>query len=548
MSQITELIHKKRHHDLWQLCCGFLDMSVDEIMEMQQELLLEQLALLRESRLGRKIMAGAMPETVEEFRNSVPLTTYTDYCPDLLEKDESGLPSKPLTWIQTSGKFGQYACKWIPVSRRFWDEASLAFGAIAILSTCKARGDIAFKPDFRLLHAASLTPYLTGHVAEKIKEDIGFKFLPSLDECQELSFEERVEKGFKFALEGGMDGFFGLGGILVGIGEKIRQSSGKSNLKPYLSHPKVAYRILRGLYRAKKEKRHVMPKDLWDSKIIVSMGTDSLVYQDRIRELWGKTPFNVYGNSESVLIATQTWDYHDMVFFPNLNFLEFIPMSEYVKWQIDNRYQPKTVLLNELQEQETYELVITNFHGGVMVRYRLGEMIRVTRLRNDQLNINLPQICFERRVDDLIDLGFMRLNERVIGQSLENGRVPYRDWVARKEISTNPRLSLYVELNRGCTWTANDVAKVLYDEIKKIDDGLYVHRDLPSLEHLIDFKPIHVTLLSHGTFTAYKEAKRKDGGDIFELKPPRINPPDEVLARLWGEDPVPASKAEAAVP
>jgi hypothetical protein len=329
-----------------------------------------------------------------------------------------------------------------------------------------------------------------------------------------------------------MDGFFGLGGVLVGIGEKIKNGSGKLNPVHLLKQPRVAIRFARGFVKAKKEKRHILPKDLWDLKVIVSMGTDSLVYQERIKELWGRTPLNVYGNSETAVIATQTWDYRDMVFFPNLNFLEFIPAEERLKSRQNPFYQPKTVLLNEVREQETYELVITNFHGGIMTRYRLGELIRIAALRNAALGINLPQMVFEQRADDLIDLGFMRLTERVIGQALENARIPYHGWMAHKEIAINPRLRLYLEMQPGYAGSVKELAHTIYEEIKQMDDGLYVYKDLASLENLIDFSPIEITLLDAGTFSNYKKIKTGQGADLTELKPPHINPSEEILAQL----------------
>ena len=52
-------------------------------------------------------MRGARPRTVEEFRELVPLTTYKDYCPELLEKREDILPAKPVLWAHSSGQVGR---------------------------------------------------------------------------------------------------------------------------------------------------------------------------------------------------------------------------------------------------------------------------------------------------------------------------------------------------------------------------------------------------------------------------------------------------------
>ncbi|HJX03855.1 MAG TPA: GH3 auxin-responsive promoter family protein, partial [Dehalococcoidia bacterium] len=478
-------------------------------------------------------MRGALPSTIDEFRKQVPITTYADYCPELLKKNESVLPAKPLRWIQTSGRSGEYPCKWVPVTDTFWQEAGLNFCAIAILGSCKHKYDIAFKKGLKLLHAASQSPCLTGAVAHKLEEDLGFSFLPPLNESEQSSFEERVARGFKMALSEGIDGFFGLAGILVAIGEKISRGSGNTRASALLRDPKTLMRLMKGKIKSKLAGRRMLPKDLWSLKVIASMGTDSVIYKDKIRELWGRAPLDVYGNTETTIIATQTWDYNHMVFFPNLNFLEFMPEEEHFKWQQDKQYTPKTVLLDEVKAGENYELVITNLHGGTLVRYRLGDMVKITALENKQLGIKLPQMIFERRADDLIDLGFMRLTERVIWQALENSGIPYAGWTARKEISGDKsKLRLFIELRKDNGFKENDIAAAVYQQIKSIDDGLYVYRELGSFENLIDFKPIEVTLLPAGVFNNYKVRRQAEGGSLAHLRPPHINPPDTILSQL----------------
>ncbi len=532
MPQVSELLKEGRTEELWQKCCGFIDLSIDEFMAIQNRLLLEQLALLKRCELGQSIVNGADPYTVEEFRERVPMTTYADYCPALLEQREDILPAKPLLWVQTSGRSGEYPHKWVPVSDKFWEEAGQNFSAIALFAACKERGDIPYKNGDKMLHAMAKIPCLTGTIAYKMEEELGWEFLPSLRESEEMSFEERVEKGFKLALTGGMTGFFGLAGVLVGIGEKFRQGSGKTQFSQLLSQPKMLSRLARGLIKSKLARRPMLPKDLWTLKIIASMGTDCTIYKERIKDLWGRAPLEVYGNSETAVIATQTWDYDSMVFFPNINFLEFIPEKEHFKWQLDHSYQPKTILLDEVKAGENYELVITNFHGGALVRYRIGDMIRITALRNEKLNIDIPQMVFERRADDLIDLGFMRLTEKVIWQAIENTKIPYRDWTAHKEVGETAKLHLYLELNDNYIATEEDVAVAVYEQISKLEDGLYVYKDLASLEKLIGFKPIEVTLLPTGTFTKYKNQRQAEGAELAHLKPPHINPPDKALSLL----------------
>ena len=79
----------------------------------------------------------------------------------------------------------------------------------------------------------------------------------------------------------------------------------------------------------------MLPKDLWPAKGIVTGGLDSGIYHNRINELWGKRPLDMYVGAEGGVLATQMWDFGDKTFVPNLNFLEFIPEEEHLKWLLD---------------------------------------------------------------------------------------------------------------------------------------------------------------------------------------------------------------------
>jgi hypothetical protein len=532
MPKAIDLIREGKNRELWQMCCGFIDLSMDEFMDIQNRLLIEQMRLLQKCRLGQKIFQGATPTTVDEFRRQIPLTTYADYCDDLLTQRADILPVKPDFWIQTSGRSGEYPHKLVPVNQRFWEEAGKNFCAIALFSSCSKAGEIKIEDGDKLLHAASQKPFLTGTIACKLQEDLGLTFLPSLETSDDMQFEKRIEQGLRMALSEGMMGFYGLAGVLVAIGEKLRSGSGNTNLKSLLSRPEMLARLVKGKLKSRLAGRPMLPRDLWNLKLIVSMGTDCTIYRDRIRELWGRTPLEVYGNSETVVIATQTWDYSGLVFFPNLNFLEFVPEKEYAKWQLDHTYAPKTVLLDQVKPDENYELIITNFHGGALVRYRIGDMVRITGLKNDALGIALPQMTFERRADDLIDLGFARLTERVIWQAIENAGIPYKEWTAHKVLGENARLRLYLEVTDGYNAPPEEIADSIYREIKKMDDGLYVYSDITLLEDMIHFKPIEVSILPVGSFSRYKNRKIAEGTELAHLKPPHINPSSDALSLL----------------
>ena len=141
-------------------------------------------------------------------------------------------------------------------------------------------------------------------------------------------------------------------------------------------------------------------------------------------------------------------------------------------------------------------------------------------------------MSFHRRADDLIDLGIIRLTETVIWKAIENTGIPYVDWTAHKDVlAGRPVLRLYLELKGDYTISETYLETVLYEQIKKLDDG-FVHNDLSSMEILMDLKPINITFLPKGAFKDYAARRQAEGADLAQLKPPHINPSDKVLYLL----------------
>ena len=243
MIRPVDLLRQGRKEELWQMCCGFVDLSLEQFMAIQKRLLLEQIELLENSELGRKVMHGAMPTTVEEFREQVPLTTYADYCPELPEKKEEALPAKPAMWVRTSGYAGKYDIKWVPMSEDFCREYEKLGGGSALLAFCNGSSDISrVKEHMKALATMGTLEYGSGAGCSLAQQAVGYDLLPH--SAKEMSFEERIKAGFEEALYRGLDGFAGLPSILVAVGERFKQQSGKINIRPLLPHPKaLVYRI-----------------------------------------------------------------------------------------------------------------------------------------------------------------------------------------------------------------------------------------------------------------------------------------------------------------
>ena len=273
MTRPIDLLRQDRKEELWQMCCGFLSLSLEQFMAIQKRLLLEQIELLKNSEMGRRIMGGAMPETIEEFRQQVPLTTYSDYLPDLAEKREEGLPAKPAMWVHTVGRIGEYNFKWVPLPERFLNEFERIAGGIGLLASCDAQGNFLVKEHLKTLATMASRDYGSGVVAYLMQRALGFDLMPA--NAEEMSFGEKMEFGFKEALSRGLDAFGGLPSILVHFGEMLGPRQIGADTRFLLSHPKAAARLVRGLIRSKLAGRPLLPKDLWSARVVVGGGADS---------------------------------------------------------------------------------------------------------------------------------------------------------------------------------------------------------------------------------------------------------------------------------
>jgi len=508
---------------LWQRYCGFLDLSIDEFMDIQEELLMDQIERVSDSLLGKKIMNNRKPKSVEEFRRIVPLTTYDDYEPYLSERQEDALTIKPHSWCHSSGKGGRF--KWFPSSREYIDKAVKCSLACLILASCNHKGEVNVSPGFRALVVAPPPPYASGSIFQAVTERISFHHMPHPQDTENLGMRDSLRLGFQEALKEGVDAIFSLASILVKMGEELSGQARTVKLSPAMLHPAILSRLVKAWLRARREKRPILPKDLWSTKAIMTSGLDTAIYKDDIAHYWGNQPYEFYACAESFYIAAQTWNRKWMVFFPDLLFLEFIPQGAHA--EPDN--EASTVLLDELEEGKSYEVVITHLYGLPLLRYRMKDIIKVVALKDVETGINLPHIVFQRRVGETIDLaGLTQLDEKTIWQAIANTEIQYTDWIAHKEYEgSQTYLHLYLEL-KGKQGDKDSVriAAMVDEQLKLIDT------DYKDIDAYLKLLPVRVTLLSPSTFQKYTDEKVREGAELAHLKPTHINPPQPVIERI----------------
>ncbi len=529
MPTVTELMAEGRHDEAWEKYCGFLDLTIEGFMQIQRRLLLEQIQLLTGCELGRTLLKGQKPTSVEEFRAAAPITTYVDYLRFLSDKSDEPLPAKAFVWMRTSGRTGDYGGKWVPCPRTLYTQIGRYMVATIVLASARHKGDIRLTPGDAFLYTVAPPPYVSGTAIRAGSEEFPLTFVPSIPEAEAMGFQERVEEGFLRSLETGIDYFMGLASVLLRIGEAFAGGSdGGSMLRRDLLKPRTIYRLGRALLVSKLQRRQLLPKDIWTPKGVVVSGMDVQVYKRRIEALWGITPLEAYACTEFGTIALQAWGAKSqgLTLVPDAAFWEFMPEAEYRIWQDDRTYRPATLLLDEVTLGR-YVLVGTSFAGGAFVRYFLGDMIAVIALSDEVLGIELPQIVMESRADDIIDLAsLVWLSERALWQAIGEMGSPIMDWTARKDYNArgDPMLHMYVETKES------------------LDEGAFViglHNALvtcveeyAAFYDMLKYNPVLLTRLTPGTFQAYLLQKQQEGADIGHFKPPRMQPQDKVFTKL----------------
>ena len=525
MSTAIDLIRRGRKKEVWTKYCGFLDLSLPEFQAIQTRLLMEQMDLIHKSEIGRLIMCGARPASVPEFRERVPITTYEDYEPYFEVKNEQVLPYQVYTWARTSGRSGRL--KWIPYTKQAYDRLGERVFAGVILAAARGKGDVNIEERDILVYNTPPRPYISGVALRALADQFNFQFIPPLSDTEQLEFQERIELGFQTALRTGIDILGSLSVVLVKMGERFAEGANEVKLSLDLLHPRVTARLINAFLRSKMEKRNMLPKDLWKIKAIPSGGMDTSIYKDQIQYYWGIPPFEQYGSTEEGAMATQVWTNDAMTFFPDAAFYEFIPEKEWAQSREDESYNPSTVLIDQVEPNQRYEVVITNFYGKPLIRYRMHDLIEFKYLEDPSTGIKLPQMTFIGRADDFIDLaGFTGLiDEKLIWNAILRTGIQYEEWTIRKEIQDgHPILHLYIEP---------------LEAIDRENLRVAVHESLKALNHsysdyetMIGKKSLEVTLLSRGTFGAYYLEQQAAGADLAHLKPPHMNARNEMVTLL----------------
>lgn len=508
---------------LWKKYCGFLDLSVEEFMAIQGQLLLEQIELASSSPLAKKIIGERKPSSIEEFRDIVPITTYKDYLPYLEEKREDLLSEKPFCWVHTSGMDGYF--KWVPYTSRGYYRLIDSLVSALILASANRKGEVNIKKGSLIMFHLPTRPYLGGHIAFGLSQRIECQAIPPLEIFDRISYEDKVEKELELIKKHGVDFIFSLPSNIADMGAKFtEQLNCRGSKLCSMSSPIRSLQLALTKLSNRIKDKPILPRHLCQTQGIISIGTDSHFYREEIDYYWGKKPYDIYLTAETGCLALPGWSGDAMTFTPFSGFLEFIPEEEWIGKEEIRSERPDTILLDELEVGKRYQIVVTNFYGMPFLRYRPGDIIKITAPNDKQAGISLPQMLYDSRISDIINIGgSLAINEKKIWQALLNSGLKYEDWfLMKEEYNKEYILHLYVELKNGL---GTEVDRLIYKSKAPIEV------EVNGLTHMSDI-PLKMTILPRGTFQSYRKEKEAAGFDPACFKTLHINPRDDLLREI----------------
>ncbi len=523
-----------------------IDVNSKDAVSISEQLLLRLLDENKNTEYGKKYGFAGI-HSIEEYRTKVPLSTYDDYEPyirRMVENDEHDLITvyEPKHYAVSSGSIG--VPKHIPVSEAELEKyskygTSMFFGVLDEYYRNTTGRSV--KPGFGV-NCVELrfqeTKYgvpkgaISGNIMKQIKDITKYFMEPPWDVINPKANMDLKYLRARYALARRditfIDGAFmtalvdlidyirtnwemlvqdirdGIINEEVDIPQEIRQKLA-AGIKP---DPKRANELETEF---KKGVDRIIPRIWPDIQGVGSIGTGGFfTYSKKMRRYTGRNvPFDnlSYAASEGLFATARHMGDTSYVLIPEGGFYEFIP----AKAEDDS----VILTMDELEEGEDYEIIITNLSG--FYRYRIKDVIRVTGFYNEA-----PLVQFVYRKSQLLSIAGEKTNEEAVRWSIEefmkDTGLKINDYSVYANTDTEPgHYTFYMEPDRP----------VDKEDIPRYRDAIEkrMMQANPSYGDKIRtnvLSPTELLFVQQETYQLYRDMMIMKGTSSNQLKPVRV--------------------------
>ena len=523
-----------------------IDNNSKRAISLSEELLMKLLDENKDTEYGKRYDFAHIG-SIAEYKEKVPLSVYDDYEPyikRMVEDDEKNLLTvrPPKHYALSSGSVG--VPKHIPVSEEELDIYSkygtgLCFGVIDEYYRNTTGRSV--KPGFgvnlielKFQDTKHGVPKgaISGNIMKQVKDITKYILTSPWDVINPQGDMDLKYLRARFALER-EDVTFLVGAFMTALvdtvdyiranWEMLCKDIYHGRIDSSIKIPDEQRKVFEQLLCPSPERARKLVKEfrkgfdgiltrIWpDLQFVAGIGTGGFfTYSKKMRRYTGKNiPYNnlTYAASEGLFAAARHAGDTSYVLLPEGGFYEFIPANA--------EDDSTTLTIDQLEEGEEYEIVVTNLSG--FYRYRIKDVIRVTGFYNEA-----PMLQFIYRKSQMLSIQGEKTNEESVRWSIEqfmkDTKLVINDYSVYADTDSEP--GHYVFLMEPDT-------KVPEEKIAGYRDVIEAKmmQANPSYGDKIRtgvLSPMELIFLQNETYQAYRDLMIRKGTSPNQLKPVRV--------------------------
>ena len=523
-----------------------IDNNSKRATSMSEELLMKLLEENKNTEYGLKYDFAHI-NSIEEYKKKVPLSTYDDYEPyikRMVEDDEKNLLTvrPPKHYALSSGSVGNP--KHIPVSEEELEiyskyGTSLCFGVVDEFyrnttgrSIKNGFGVNLIELKFQDTKYGIPKGAISGNIMGQVKDITGYMLTSPWDVINPNEEMDLKYLRARFALEREdvtfLDGAFmtslvDMVDYMRANWEMLCKDIYHGRIDENVKIPDAQRRIFEQMFSPNPKRAKKLASEfkkgsdgiltrIWPNlQFIASIGTGGFfTYTKKMRRYTGRNiPYNnlTYAASEGLIAAARHAGDTSYVLLPDGGFYEFIPANS------DD--ETKTLTIDQLEEGEDYEIIVTNLSG--FYRYRIKDVIRVTSYYNEA-----PMLQFIYRKSQMLSIQGEKTNEEAVRWSIEqfmkDTKLIISDYSVYANTDSEP--GHYVFLMEP----ESRVPEEKIAEYRDVIDAKMMQAN-PSYGDKVRngiLAPMELVFVQAETYQAYRDLMIRKGTSANQLKPVRV--------------------------